>query len=81
MILRRSPPLRTFPRLDGSVVPMSHLTPITDPTLWPGGHAGGNKSRQEFTPNVAKVSGRLPATSDFPNGLAPFSGTKLGDRP
>ena len=81
-ILRRSPPLWTFPRLDGSAVPMSHLTPMVGSTVWPGGHARGNKSRQEFTPNVAKVSGRLAATSDFiPIGLATFSGTKLGDRP
>ena len=48
-ILRRGRPLWTLPRLDGSAVPMSHLTPIVGSTVWPGGHARENKSRQEFT--------------------------------
>src|SRR4051794_15191508 len=55
-ILRGSPLLWTFPRLDGSALPMSHLTPVVGSAVWPGGYARGNKSRNKRLPaNMAKV--------------------------
>ena len=71
-ILRRSPPLWTFPRLDGSAVPMSHLTPMVGSTVWPGGHARGNSYARVYPPTWRKLAGVGRTSGFIPTWASPL---------